>query len=175
MCNFYPFDTRGTRPGRRSAPRGRHRAPGAGPPPTIGGVTDPAPGPGTASGGLPRPPAPLVVAVSLALVEALVLVGLGVAEVVALDGSRLVMGASTALFFVLYGGGLAVCAVALYRLRAWARAPVVLAQLIQLLLVYSFWGGETTGVAVALGVVGVVTLAGIFHPASLRAVDEADA
>ena len=122
----------------------------------------------------PRPaavPAPLTVAASLALVESVLLVIQGVAELVAVSGERLVMGLTTSLFFVLYGAGLGVCAWGMYRLRSAARAPVVVAQLIQVLVAWSFLGGSTTWVAVALGVVALIVLAGIFHPASLDALE----
>lgn len=115
------------------------------------------------------PPAPLTVALSLTAVEALVFAVLAIAELVAFDPAKGAVAASTTLFFVLYGAGLALCAWALWRLKSWARAPVVLAQLIQLLVAWSFWGGQTTWVAVALAVVAVVVLAGIFHPASIEA------
>lgn len=114
-------------------------------------------------------PAPLAVAASLVLVEAVLLVLQGVAELVALSSQRVVMGATTALFFLAYGAGLALCAWGVYRLRSVARAPIVVAQLIQVMVAWSFWGGSTTWVAVSLAVVAVVVLAGIFHPASLEA------
>lgn len=121
-----------------------------------------------------RPPAPLVLAAALVAVEAIVLVLQGFAEVVALSGERMTMGLSTALFFLVYGAGLAFCAWTITRLRSWARAPIVVAQLIQLAVAWSFMGGSTTPVAIALAVAGVLVLAGIFHPASIRALDDDD-
>ena len=133
-------------------------------------MTRPAP---STPAGLPREaPAPLKVAASLAAVEAILLVLQGVAEVLAVSGARLLMGVTTALFFLLYGAGLAFCAWAVSRLRSWARAPVVVAQLIQALVAASFWGGGTTWVAVGLGLVALLVLAGIFHPASIEALAE---
>jgi hypothetical protein len=120
---------------------------------------------------LPTPgrPAPLTVAASLTVVEAVVFEILAIAELAHFEFSKAVMGATTALFFLGYGAGLAFCAWAVWRLRSWGRAPVVVAQLIQLLVAWSFRGGETTWVAVALAVVAVVVLAGIFHPDSIEA------
>lgn len=121
-----------------------------------------------------RRPAPLTVAVSLVAVEALIFVVLAVSELAAAESAKLAMGLTTALFFALYGVGLAVCAWAVSRLHSWARAPIVLAQLIQLAVAWSFWGGETTWVAVSLAIVAAVVLAGVFHPDSLEALaDEA--
>lgn len=114
-------------------------------------------------------PAPLTVAASLAFVEALVFLGLAVTEALALRTDLAVMGATTAVFFVFYGAALALCAWGLSRLRSWARAPVVVAQLIQLFVAWGFRGGQTTWLAVGLAVVAVVVLAGIFHPRSIDA------
>lgn len=114
-------------------------------------------------------PAPLSVAVSLVAVEAVLLVLQGAAEIVALSGQRLAMGLTTAVFFLLYGAGLGLCAWAAYRLKSPARAPIVVAQLIQVLVGWSFLGGGTTWVAVTLVVVALVVLAGVLHPASLAA------
>lgn len=123
--------------------------------------------------GLPHEvPAPLKVAASLAGVEAVLLVLQGLAEVLAVSGGRVLMGVTTAVFFVLYGAGLAFCAWGMSRLKSWARAPVVVAQLIQVLVAASFWGGGTTWVAVGLGLVALIVLAGIFHPASIDALAE---
>lgn len=119
-------------------------------------------------------PAPLLVAASLAGVEAVLLVLQGVAELVAVSGARLTMGLTTSVFFLVYGGGLAVVAWALTRRRSWARAPVVVAQLLQLAVAASFWGGATSWVSVGLVVVAGLVLAGLFHPASMRALDDGD-
>lgn len=119
-------------------------------------------------------PAPLVVATSLAAVEGVLLVLYGVVELTAVEGDKAVMGVSTAVFFVLYGAGLAFCAWKTYRRESWARSPLVMAQLIQLGVAWSFWGGSSTIASVALGLVALVVLAGIFHPASLAALSDGD-
>lgn len=114
-------------------------------------------------------PPSLVVAASLVAVEAVLLVVYGVLELVAVHVGRLTMGVTTSAFFMAYGLVLLFCARALLRLRSWARAPVVLAQLIQVLVGWGFRGPGTTWVAVAMVVIGVLVLVGIFHPASVRA------
>jgi hypothetical protein len=119
-------------------------------------------------------PPPLVVAASLVAVEAVSLVVFAVVELRSIETSKLAMGATTALFFGVYGVGLGVFAWLLYRLHSWTRAPVVLAQLIQLGVAWSFKSGGTASVSVVLTVVAVVVLAGVFHPASLHALAEAD-
>lgn len=84
------------------------------------------------------------------------------------------MGVTSVAFFLIYGSFLAFAAWQLNRRSSWARAPVVLAQLIQILVGGSFWGGATTYVAVTLILVGLVVLAGIFHPASIAALAVGD-
>jgi hypothetical protein len=117
-------------------------------------------------------PPPLTVAASLTAVEGIVLLLQGfVTQVPGLPGDRFAMHVTTLAFFVVYGVFLGFCAYQLYRLHSWARAPVVLAQLIQILVGASFWGGGTTVVSVVTVLVGVVVLAGIFHPASLAALE----
>ena len=125
---------------------------------------------------MPRPtaPAPLLVAASLVAVEGLLLLGYAVLEVASVDSDRVAVAATTGLFFLAYGAGLLVCARGLSRRQSWARSPVVLAQLIQLGVAWSFWGGSTTAVAIGVGLVAVVVLGGIFPPASLAALEAAD-
>jgi hypothetical protein len=115
-----------------------------------------------------------VVATSLAAVEGVLLALYGVVELAAVEGAKAVMGVSTALFFLLYGAGLLFCAWKTYRRESWARSPVVMAQLIQLGVAWSFWGGSSTPAAVAIGLVALLVLVGIFHPASLAALGDQD-
>ncbi len=130
---------------------------------TIPLVSTPAPA--------PSPPPPLAVAASLVAVEAAAFVLLALFELGNIQGEKLVLGITTAAFFLAYGAFLAYAAWRLYRLHSWARAPLVLAQLIQVLVGGSFWGGSTTAVAVVAILVGLVTLAGVFHPDSLAALE----
>ena len=96
-----------------------------------------------------RVPTPLVLATGLALSRRWCWSLFGIAEVCWLsETSRPTMGITTSLFFVVYGVGLGWCAWQLRRLESWARAPIVLAQLIQLGVAWSFRGGSTTAVAV---------------------------
>ncbi|WP_090860930.1 hypothetical protein [Nocardioides lianchengensis] len=117
----------------------------------------------------PAAPRPLLAAALLAALESLALLVSAVLELVNVSGVRITMGLTTALFFLVYGAALGLCAWGLTRLALWSRAPVVLAQLIQLGVAWSFRGGETTAVSVVLAVVAVAVLVGIFHPASTAA------
>ena len=117
-------------------------------------------------------PAPLVVAASLAALEALVLAMLGVLEVANLRAVRLTMGVTTSAFFLAAAAGLGWCAWSLWKVRRWARGPVVMAQLIQLGLAWNLWDGSTKPVSAALAVVALVTVAGLVHPASTHVLEQ---
>ena len=105
-------------------------------------------------------------AAALCLLEAAALLGMGIVEIVSLDSDRLAVGLTTTVFFVLYAAGLATCARALAMLRSWARAPLLLAQLIQLGLAWSFVGSSTTWVAVLLAVPAVFVAVVLVLPAT---------
>lgn len=122
----------------------------------------------------PSAPTPLVAAAALVVLEGLLLLGYAVLELASLDTGRAAVAATTAAFFALYGGGLLCCAWALLRRVSWARSPVVLAQLIQLGVAWSFWGGDTTAVAVGLAALAALVLIGVFHPASVAALAPAE-
>jgi hypothetical protein len=66
------------------------------------------------------------------------------------------------------------CAWLVLRGRAWARGPIVVAQVMFLGLAWSFLGGSTTWVSVGLAVAAVVVLAGLLHPASIDALADVD-
>jgi hypothetical protein len=79
------------------------------------------------------------------------------------------MGITSVAFLVLYGAFLGLCAHRLWHLHSWARAPVVMGQLIQIPVGISFWGGSTIPIAVVLLVSAAAVLVGIFHPRSIAA------
>ncbi|MEV5963954.1 hypothetical protein AB0L70_19455 [Kribbella sp. NPDC051952] len=114
-------------------------------------------------------PRPLKLAAGVVAAEGLVLIVLGIAEAFTIHGSRLVLGLTTAAFFVVYGAGLGFVARGLFRASTWSRGPAVFAQLIQLLVAYSFWGGSTKAVAIALAVAAVGVLACVFQKVSTEA------
>jgi hypothetical protein len=117
----------------------------------------------------------LAVAAGLVAVEALALLGVGGSVVLGSDRQRLLLDVTTTVFFLLYGCGLLVCARGLLRRRRWARAPVVLAQLIQVLVAWSFFAGETRWLALLLAGTAVAVLGAVLSPPATRAlVDEPD-
>ncbi|MGB0101189.1 MAG: hypothetical protein WBP61_12995 [Nocardioides sp.] len=125
----------------------------------------------------PRPdnPAPLVVAASLVAVEGLLLLIYAVLELANLSTDRVAVALTTSTFFTVYGGVLLAGAWAITHGRSWARSPIVLAQLIQLGVAWSFRGGETTPVAVALALSALVVLVGLLNPVSIEALADHEA
>lgn len=117
-----------------------------------------------------------VVRVAAALVgaEAVALLGFAAVELLAVDSDRLALGVTNAVFFAAYGGGLALCARGLMTLRSWCRGPIVLAQIIQLGVSWSFVGIDTTWLAAALSVAAVVVLASVLAPSTTEALERSD-
>lgn len=108
----------------------------------------------------------LRLAALVCLSEAAALVVLAVVELVTLDSRRLVVGVTTTVFFLLYAGGLAAAAVGLVRARSWSRAPLMLSQLIQLGLAWSFYGPGTEWVAALLAGSAVVVVVILVLPST---------
>ncbi|MFT4082646.1 MAG: hypothetical protein QM638_08675 [Nocardioides sp.] len=114
-------------------------------------------------------PLPLLVAVVLVAVEAVLLLVWAVLEFASLDDSEIGgSAAAVGIFFLVCGAGLGFCAWSLGGLHSWARAPIVLTQLIVLGL---SWNARHSSALLSVGlfVLAVLGLVGIFHPASLDA------
>jgi len=118
-------------------------------------------------------PAPLAVAAGLTLVEGLLTFVYGLGQVLHIDSDQLVIGVTTSIFFLAYGAGLLLCAWGLNAVRPWSRGPVLLAQLIWLGLAWNFREGATLLVAIFLAVFAVLVLAGLLHPRSIDALEQA--
>jgi hypothetical protein len=104
-------------------------------------------------------------------VEGVLVVVYAVLEAASVHADRAAMGVTTSLFFGLLGAALVACAWLLLHGRAWARSPVVVAQVMSLGLAWNFVGGATTWMSVVLAVVAVTILVGLLHPASVEALD----
>ena len=115
-------------------------------------------------------PPPLTVAASLVVLQGFVLLALGVLELANVSSERMSMGVSTALFFVVYGVTLVVCAWGLTRRQGWTRGPVLITQLIQLGIAWNL--RDTPLVALSLAVTAAVVLAGMLHPATLKTLQD---
>lgn len=116
-------------------------------------------------------PPPLLVVAGLTLVEGLVAVIFGIAELADLSAKRPEVALTTGAFFLLAGVGLGACAWGLSKLHTWGRGPVLLAQLIALGLAWNFRGDKTWPISVALAVPALVVLAGMLHPATMDALE----
>lgn len=103
-------------------------------------------------------------AAGICLLEALAALALAAVELASLDSKRLSAGVTTAVFFGLYAAGLAWSARGLARASSWSRGPIVLAQLIQLGVAWSFHGGLSTWITVALAVPAIIVLIVVFSP-----------
>ena len=121
-----------------------------------------------------RRPIYLLLAVGVVAAQALVLAGWGILEFVRIGGSESAGSAAAAgIFFLVCAGGLGACAWGLFKLDSWARAPIVLAQLLVLGLAWNARHSATL-LAVVLAIVALVALVCIFHPASLHALAAED-
>ena len=112
-----------------------------------------------------------MVAAGLTFVEGVLTLMYGITEALHVTSARLVMGLSTALFFVAYGVAMVLCAWGLNRLSTWSRGPVLLVQLIWLGLAWNFRHGDTLPLALALAVPAVVVLVGMLLPSSVDALE----
>jgi hypothetical protein len=115
-------------------------------------------------------PPPLTVAASLVAIQGFVLLTLAVLELVNASSERMELGVSTAVFFLIYGALLLLCAWALTQQQGWTRGPVLITQLIQLGLAWNL--RDLPLVAVALALTSAVVLAGMLHPATLKTLQE---
>jgi hypothetical protein len=122
---------------------------------------------------VPRRPVPITIACALVAVQALVLLTCAILVLANTGGGLATMGVTSAIFFLVCAAGLGLCARSLWLLQSWARAPIVLAQLIELGLA---WNARhaAPALAIALAVLSVVALVCIFHPRSIAALSAAD-
>lgn len=108
----------------------------------------------------------LSLAALVCLLEAAALVTLAGVELATLATDRLAVGVTTTTFFLVYALGLATAAVGLLRARSWARAPLMLAQLIQFGVAWSFHGPGTDWLAVLLAVAAGFVVVVLLLPAT---------
>lgn len=112
-------------------------------------------------------PFPLILACVVVSLQAVALVVVAVLVLANLGGVA-ALGVGSAIFFLVVAVGLAICAWALWGVNSWARAPIVLTQLIELGLAWDS-RHSATWLSITLAVLAVVGLVGILHPASVAA------
>lgn len=114
-------------------------------------------------------PPQLAGAAVLAALEAAVALAFGVTQIFQVRLFRAVVGVGVVFFMIGFAVLLGAAARGLLRSRRWARAPVVVVQLILLPVGWSFRGGQTTWVAATMIIVALVALVLILHPRSTQA------
>ena len=118
---------------------------------------------------LGRRPLTLVAAAILVAIEALIAVGYAATEIGQIRLSRAVVGVGVAVLMACFGLLLLLVARGVYLGRRWSRGPAVATQLILLPIAWSFRGGATTWVSIALAVLAIAVLVGVLHPRSTAA------
>lgn len=116
----------------------------------------------------------LLVGGAVVALEALTLLGLGVAELLSTEADRAGLGVSTAVFFLVIGAALGWCVRGLLRYSSWVRGPVVLTQLIALGLAWNFRTVSPKIIAVGLLVVAIAGLVALLAPATTAALNADD-
>ena len=106
------------------------------------------------------------VAAAVVCLEGLTLIAIGVAEIFAISSDRIALGVTNTAFFLLYGLLLLWCAWSLLSGRSWSRSPIVLTQLIQLGVAWSFAGGDTSWLAALLAAPAAGVLAVMLAPST---------
>jgi hypothetical protein len=110
----------------------------------------------------------LGVAAGVAALESLAYIVVAVLDLADMTGDRLGFGLGAGLLLIGYGLGLLFAAWQVRKGRAWARAPLVVAQLIQLLLAKDARDGAAW-VMPAMAVSALVVLGCLFAPPVTRA------
>ncbi|HJY44779.1 MAG TPA: hypothetical protein VJ301_09150 [Propionibacteriaceae bacterium] len=113
-----------------------------------------------------RRPLTIVVAAALLALEGLVGFGYAAISVGQIRMSRAAVGVGVAILMAAFGGLLLLVARGVFLGRRWSRGPAVATQLILLPIAWSFRGGVTTWVSVALAVLAIAVLVGVLHPRS---------
>jgi hypothetical protein len=111
-------------------------------------------------------PFTIVIAAVLLVFEALIGLGYAAIEVGQVRMTRAVVGVGVAILMAGFGLLLLLVARGVFRGKRWSRGPAVATQLILLPIAWSFRGGATTWVSVALGVLAIAVLVGVLHPRS---------
>lgn len=113
----------------------------------------------------------LLAAAAIVSTEALIFAVLAVLEVFSVSSERIGLGVSTTVFLLVIAAGLLWAASRIVQGEAWARSPLVFAQLIQLGLAWNF-RGDPAWLAPAIAVPAVAVLACLLAPPVTRALSD---
>jgi hypothetical protein len=113
-----------------------------------------------------RRPLTVVVAAVLLALEGLLGVGYAGVALAEVRMSRAVVGVGVAILMAVFGLLLLLVARGVFKGRRWSRGPAVVAQLILLPIAWSFRGGVTTWISLALAALAIAVLVGVLHPRS---------
>ena len=106
----------------------------------------------------------LGIAAGVVALEAAAYIGVASLDLADTSGGRLGFGVGAGLLLIAYGLGLLVAAWHVRKGRTWARAPIVVAQLIQLLLAADLRASGAAWVMPAMAVSALVVLGCLFAP-----------
>jgi predicted transporter len=123
----------------------------------------------TAEPAIGRRPLTIVLAAALLALEGLAGLAYAVLELGQVRMSRAEVGVGVAVLMAVFGLVLLLVARGVFLGRRWSRGPAVVAQLILLPIAWSFRGGVTTWISVALAVLAIAALVGLLHPRSTAA------
>lgn len=111
----------------------------------------------------------LGIAALVVAIEALAYVVLAVLDVADVSRERLGLGVGAGLLLAVYGVGQLFAAWRVYQGESWARSPLVVTHLIQVLLAWNMRDGDTAWLAVVMGVSAVAVLGCLLSPPVTRA------
>ncbi|WP_344766790.1 hypothetical protein [Aeromicrobium panaciterrae] len=111
----------------------------------------------------------LSVAGAVVAVEALAYVVLAVLDLTDVSSERLGLGVGAGILLGVYGAGQLYAAWRVTRGEGWARSPLIVTHLIQLLLAWNLRDGDTRWLAILMAVCAVIVLACLLAPPVNRA------
>jgi hypothetical protein len=117
----------------------------------------------------------LLIAASIVWAESVVFGVLVVLDAADLSGNRLGLGIGAGVLLAIYGAGQAWAAWRVTQGDGWARSPLIVTQLIQLLLAWNLRTSDSKWIAVLMAVAAVISLGCLLAPPVTRALGRSNA
>ncbi len=111
----------------------------------------------------------LAIAAAVVAIEAFAYVVLAVLDLTNVTRERLGMGVGAGVLLALYGAGQLFAAWRVFRGEGWARSPLIVTHLIQLLLAWNLHTGDSAWLALVMAVLAIVVLGCLLSPPVTRA------